>query len=216
MSNIIARLILKIAMASLSQQQRDWAWAMRMELEVIAEEEERKALPFALGCLMTAWREMPAHVEGRLTLACYAIALGLILPVSAFLLAGVLNGYPYLDPSWSRAFGVADIHTRALPLLHDGNRSAAGVLTLTLLLCGALHFKIAWFAVEKHWESAAALQRLSLAANVTLLSFTSIIIFDVAGSLVPAVALTIDLIAMAFLNHVRIYFYDPELRGESL
>ena len=81
MSGRIARAAMKLAMAGLGSHQREWAAAMRAKFDIRAETGDD--LPFALGCLVTAAKELPRHHEGRLALSRYTFSLGLLLPASA-------------------------------------------------------------------------------------------------------------------------------------
>ncbi len=72
------------------------AWAQAMAAEFKAAEEDGRPLRFALGCLIGAWRMMPAHAEGRFVLASYALSLGVLIPVAAMLALAAAFGFPLL------------------------------------------------------------------------------------------------------------------------
>src|SRR5439155_14596231 len=80
MSVTVSRALVALAARSLGPSRRVWAEAMEVELYTAIE--DGRPLVFATGCLLAAWRELPAHPEGRLTLARHALAIGLIVPVA--------------------------------------------------------------------------------------------------------------------------------------
>jgi hypothetical protein len=180
-----------LAVSSLGDRRRDWALAMEVEFE--AARADGKPLAFALGCLMAAWRELPAHEEGRLKIASHALAFLLILPIAALLASNVLAGFPgsYLGPIGSD--GWMDLSGGQTPLLSDGNQSAIPALgTLILLLAGA-HLRLAWLVLERDWERVAALGMLITAATMALTIFTSIVFAYCASALTQALILTVEL-----------------------
>src|ERR1700712_3452057 len=79
MTAVAARAVMSLATCCLGEDRREWALAMQGEFEVAAEKGE--PLAFAAGCLIAAWGEMPKHEEGRLVLANYTLALGLLIPM---------------------------------------------------------------------------------------------------------------------------------------
>lgn len=54
-----------------------------MQAEFDAAVEDGKPFVFAIGCLIAAWRGMVKQGEGRLVLANYALALGMLVPMAA-------------------------------------------------------------------------------------------------------------------------------------
>ena len=131
MSATLSRAAMALASTCLGERHREWARAMEIELEAAIA--DGHGLHFSLGCLFASWRELPACVEGRLLLARYALALGLILPVAAFLSSSALLGFPQVD----LGHGMVGSAGSAVPVLNDGNRPAAPV-TVTLGIFAAI------------------------------------------------------------------------------
>jgi len=80
MTAAFARAVMALAVRCLRADCYEWGLAMEAEFEAAAE--DGKPLLFATGCLIAGWREMVNHDEGRLVLAKYALALGLLLPIA--------------------------------------------------------------------------------------------------------------------------------------
>ena len=60
---------------------------------------------FATGCLIAAWREMVNHGEGRLVLANYGLALGLLLPLAGLQFERVI-GVSSVFPGQESPYGL--------------------------------------------------------------------------------------------------------------
>lgn len=198
MSASLARMMMKVASASLGPHRRGWTLAMEAELEEAVA--EGRGLSFAAGCLTTAWRDLPAHVEGRLVLVRYASVLALILPGAAVLLAGVLAGYPYLHPFYADATGSIAGVQMLVPWLNAGNAAAMPALTLIVLLRTASDVLVAWFAAERDWARTAAAQRFGAATTITLATSAGLILLDATCVLLPALTLMIETLAIAVLR----------------
>lgn len=195
MSTILSQALMTLATRCLGQQRRDWARAMQAEFAAAVQ--DGKAAAFSTGCLIAAWRQVPADAEGRLLLARYALALGLILPVAALLLSGAL-------------FRAADIrHIGILAcclgrdaqfhLVNDGNRAAAPVLTQLIAAFAAMRLAAAWATLDCNWTRVAVLERLSAAAAITLAVLAGIATLDATRAILPMTALTAEVIAVAAL-----------------
>lgn len=201
MSASLARMVMRVATASLGPHRCGWKLAMEAELEEAMA--EGRDLSFAAGCLTTAWRELPAHVEGRLVLASYTLVLGLILPAAALLMAGVLAGYPYLSPSYADATGAIPGIQMLVPWLNAGNAAAMPALTLIVLLRIASDVLVAWFAAEGDWARTAAAQRFGAATTITLATSAGLILLDATCVLLPALTLMIETLAIAVLRRLH-------------
>ncbi|MBW6527914.1 hypothetical protein KZ813_13805 [Sphingomonas sp. RHCKR7] len=201
MTAALARMVMTVATASLGAHRHGWKLAMEAELEEAMA--DGQGLSFAIGCLTTACRELPAHVEGRLVLASYTLVLGLILPAAALLLAGVLAGYPYLDPYYADAMGSFAGVEMLVPWLNAGNAAAMPALTLMVLLRIASDVLVAWFAAERNWTRTAAAQRFGAATTVTLAISASLILLDWTCVLLPALTLVIDGFAITVLRRLH-------------
>ena len=194
----LARIVMTAAAASLGPHRCDWKDAMEAEFD--AASHEGGGLSFAIGCLTTAWRQLPGHVEGRLTLASYTFVLGLILPAAALLLVGVLDGYPYVDPAYADVIGSFVKADTIVPRLHAGNASAVPVLGFVLLLRVASDVLSAWFACERDWIRAAAAQRFGAATTITLALFAGLVFLDETCLVVPVLSFAIELLAITLLR----------------
>ena len=187
MSGTLSRALMALAVCSLGDQRRDWAEAMQAEFEVAVE--DGRPLAFAVGCVVAAWREMPRHGEGRLALANYAVALGIILPMAAMTLLAALLGFPFVESGRPGAFGFPTGEGVPKLLLNDGSVAVAPSLSLLVLLLAANHLLVAWLLVDQNWTRAADMARLGAAATTTLVIFTTVSAIDPARMLLPVACL---------------------------
>jgi hypothetical protein len=195
MMTAVARAVMALAVRSLAHERRSWALAMEAEFE--AASEDGKALEFAAGCLIAAWRELPAHEEGRFAIASHVLALVVIVPVAAFMVASLLTGLP----------------TSYLETVNDANRAAVPSLAILVLLFAALNLRIAWLALDRDWARLAAAGALSAAATATLVIFSAVVFQDHAAALAQAAALIVELAGVAALAqwHRRLSPAAPEV-----
>lgn len=198
MRRLLARSIMAVAMASLRTDRHGWKLAMAAEFDEAAA--DGHALSFAAGCLATAWRALPAHVEGRLTLARYTFILGLILPAAALVSIGILAGYPYVHPPYADLIGAFARGETAVPRVNAGNAAALPMLSLLLMLRVGSDALLAWFAAERDWRRVAAAQRLGAAATVTLALFAGLVVLDETCAVLPAVTFAIQALAITLLR----------------
>jgi hypothetical protein len=198
MSSSLARVVMEVAAASFAPHRRGWKLAI--ENEFVVAKEAGEELSFALGCLATAWRELPSHLDGRLTLARYTFALGLILPAAALLLIGVLAGYPYVDPAFADAIGSFASLETIVPRLNASNACAVPVLGLVLLLRTSGDILVAWFVAERNWACAAAALRFCAAATITLALFAGLVVLEETCLVLPTVIFAIELLAVGLLQ----------------
>jgi hypothetical protein len=196
MTAAVARAVMAIAVSCLGDRRSEWALAMQREFE--AAREDGKPLSFALGCLIAAWRELPAHEEGRFTLASHALALVLLVPMAALLASSIVTDFPngYLGPI--EALGLPAMGGRE-PLLNEATRSAVPSLAVLLAGLAASHLRIAWLVLEHDWARAAAIGTLLAAATVTLVLFTGLVFASYALPAMLAAALAVELTAISAL-----------------
>ncbi|MBW6530403.1 hypothetical protein KZ820_06620 [Sphingomonas sp. RRHST34] len=213
MSASLSRMVMAVAIASLGPHRYGWKLAMEAELEEVMA--EGQGLPFATGCLLTAWRELPAHVEGRLVLASYTLVLGLILPAAALLLAGVFAGYPYLLAYGTQATSSFAGSQMLMPWLNAGNAAAMPALTLIVLLRIASDVLAAWFAAERDWTRTAAAQRFGAATTLTLATSAGLVLLDATCALLPALTLVLDVLAVALLRRLYIAAEQDHSVGQT-
>lgn len=192
MSAALSRILMSMALCCLPPERRDWALAM--EGEFAAATQDGRALSFAIGCLLAAWRELPAHPPGRLLVGRHALALGLLVPISALLLSGAL-------------FGLADPGH----VLNDGNRAAAPVLWQLIAAIGAMRLGVAWAMLDRDWARVAALERLSAASVVALIVFAAIATLDASRALLPMMTLIPEWVVATGLARL----HDEPLAGDE-
>jgi len=197
MKAALARAVMTLADGCLGEHRRDWAMAMRGEFEAAVEDE--RALGFALGCLMAAWRDMPAHQQGRLALAGNGVALGLIVPAGALCLSAALQGFPFLGFGDVGVRGFLAGDSRQLPLLNEGDWALALPLTMLVLAMAAGQLLLAWSLVERDWSRAAAAQRFNAAAVTTLVMLNALLALDMAPMLLPVVGLVTEVLVVQAL-----------------
>jgi hypothetical protein len=165
----LARAILAVAIATLGEHRREWACAMRGEFDAAIE--DRRALGFAMGCLVAAWREMPGQAEGRFALAIYAIVLCLMLPV-----------------------GVLQFETAvAMPFLAPEQAAALPSLLVLGVVLGIGHLRLAWSLLDRNWPSALEMAAFNMALSATLVTFTVVFFLDDASAWWQAAVSAIEL-----------------------
>jgi len=194
----LARSVMAVAMASLGPDLRAWKLAMAAEFEDAVA--DGHGLSFSTGCLTTAWRALPTHVEGRLTLVNYTFILGLILPAAALLLLGLLAGYPYVHPVYADMIGPFAKAETVVPTINAGNAAAMPALTVLLMLRVGSDTLVAWFAAERDWSRAAAALRWGAAATVALALFAGLIVLDETCAVLPASTFGVEALVIALLR----------------
>lgn len=181
---------------------REWAFAMQGEFEAAIE--DGTSFAFATGCLVAAWRQMPKHPDGRLALASYALALGLLVPMAALQFACAMD-LPGLFAG-TGMLGALDGGATREPYLASAQISAVPVLLLLWLSLGAAHLRLAWLLVEQDWTRAFHTGALTAAAAVTFLLFAEVLFLDSTPLLLQAATLAVELLAVmaAARWHARI------------
>jgi len=205
----VARATMAVAIRCLGDHHRHWALAMAAEYEVAAD--DGRPLRFAAGCLAVALHEMPAHEEGRFTLASYAFTLGLLIPMAALLITGVLLGFPYLSPGHAGVYGLLmGSGGREVPFT-DAYWAAVPSLALLVLLLGVGHLLIAWVLLERDWARVIVIGKFNAAVAVTLVAFTGVLFLGDVRALLQAAALAVELTAVSGLA----WWHDRLSRGIS-
>lgn len=209
MTLALSRALMSLASRSLGSDRR--AWGMAMEVEFDEAVDDGKPLTFAFGCLIAAWREIGKHSEGRLTLANYALAVGLLIPMAAlhFQQAGAFlsppNGAPFDMPGAGAGLNSYLIWSQA---------SATPILLIMWLLLGVTHLCLAWLLVEWDWIRVVKCGTLIGAAMITLSLFTGILMLDMSPLFVPIAELAMEFAAIGtmFRWHGRVFpLASPEL-----
>lgn len=181
MTQALAKAVMTLATASLGENRREWAFAMEGEFEAAIE--DGTSLAFATGCLIAAWREVPRQAEGRLVLANYALALGLLIPMAVL--------------QFAQAVGVTlTIGDSPNPYLAWSQLTAAPILLILWVLLGMGHLRLAWALVERDWLGVMRVGALIGAAMITLFLFMGVLFLDVGALLSQAVALAFELTAI--------------------
>lgn len=205
MSSALACAIMALAACCLGPHRHEWASAMQGEFDAAAD--DGKALPFAMGCLLGAWRQLPADEEGRFALANYLLVIGLIVPVAALLLAALAAEMPLFAVFQAPHAGSTDA-----PLLTDGNRAAVPSLAALAILLVGSHLRIAWALLDRDWRRVADTARLTAAATVTL-AIVSGLVFQSGTGLLHALLVGLELAGILVLAHWQEEIADPASRA---
>lgn len=179
----LSRCVMTLAIAGLGDRNREWGLAMQGEFEAAID--DGRPLFFAFGCLLGAWRMRLADPDGRFALASYALAVGLILPLASVLAVGAIVGFPYLDFAQDNVVGILAVDGAPTTLLDDGNRAAASSLSMVVFLLAGTSVLIAWAILDRNWVRVAAVERLTMAATLTLLMFIALLRFDETRMILP-------------------------------
>lgn len=201
MTPAVSRALLSLASRSLGSDRRTWAMAMEAEFEAAVE--DRRPLLFALGCLLAAWREIGKHSEGRLILANYALALGLLIPMAALQFQQAVG---FLSSAGGTPFAIpSDGDGPNLYLIWSQN-SAIPILLITWLLLGMAHLFLAWMLVEGDWPRIVKCGTLIGASMITLSLFMGVLMLDLSSLKTQVVELAIEFVAVVSMSrwHIRV------------
>jgi hypothetical protein len=183
-----------LAVASLGPGRRDWALAM--ERELAAASDEGRALAFAWGCLIAAWRDMPREEEGRFTLAKYALALGLVIPIAALELTCAAG----LPPSFLAGDGFFAVPaltgSRELYLSWAYLAAQPALLGLWFLL-SLSQLRLAWGLLENDWPTVVRAAASSAACTAALLIVNGTMLVADGRALLQAAMLPIEFLPIA-------------------
>ena len=197
---------MSLATCCLGNHRREWALAMQAEFEAALD--DGKPLTFAIGCLAGAWRQMPAHEEGRFVLANYVLVIGLIVPVAAIMLADIITEFS-IDFAASADLALPSASGEHGPLLTDANRSAVPPLAILVLLLVTTHLRIAWALLEHDWQRVVAGCKLTAASAVTLAIFSGLVFLSGIG-LIHAAVVAVELSGVLILAR-----WHDELRAAT-
>lgn len=197
MTGALARTAMALAVRSLGGRQSEWARAMEAEFELA--QADGKPLAFALGCLLTAWRTLPAHEEGRFAIASHVLALGIIVPVAALMVFSLLTGFPSSYLGHVGVHGLLAAGGEQGPLLSEGNFFAIPSLAILVILFAGLNLRIAWLALDRDWERLAHVGALGAAATATLAIVSTVAFADYVAALAQASILAAELTAASAL-----------------
>jgi hypothetical protein len=194
MTHRLARISMAMARACLGNSRREWSDAMEAEFDIAAR--DGKALAFAIGCLAAACREVPRGREGRLGLASYALAFGLLIPVAASQLTCAM-GFPNSSHGPAVIHGILSGTAAQSPFVAHARLRAVPALSLLWLLLGVGHLRLAWLLLDREWRGALNVGALLAAAMVTLFLFMEVLLLDVTSLLLQGGVLAVELGACA-------------------
>lgn len=185
-----ARAVMILTTRCLGKTRHQWARAMQIEFEAAAA--EGKQLPFAIGCFIAACREIPAHREGRLSLANHVLALGFLVPMAAaqFLYAGSL-------PYSADVHGMLGPAGTQNPYLAGAQLAAVPSLLFLWFTLGAAHLRLAWVVLERDWSRAFNMSAMIVAGTATLAIYTGVLFLDDARLILHAAAIAVELVAVS-------------------
>jgi hypothetical protein len=209
MTLALSRALMSLARRSLGSDRLAWGMAMEVEFEEAVD--DGKPLMFAVGCLIAAWREIGKHSEGRLTLASYALALGLLIPMAAVQFQQAVD---FLSSADGPSLGMPAAGAGLNSYLIWSQSSATPILLIMWLLLGVTHLCLAWMLVEGDWIRVVKCGTLIAAAMITLSLFTGILMLDMSPLAVPIAELAIEFAAIGtmFRWHGRVFpLASPEL-----
>lgn len=197
MNAVLARMVMVLAIRCLCRDRAEWTRAMRAEFDAAVD--DRRPLGFAFGCLAMAWRELPKHAEGRLTLTSHAVALGLILPFATFHLGCTISGLRFLLAGHDHYYTVLAAGDAPSHQLASAYRAAAPLLTGALLVLGMGHVLIAWAMLDRRWRRVAVLWAIVAVAAMILAGFAVMLFPSQRAIGLPIAALGIELAAIPAL-----------------
>jgi len=202
MRSAVSRALLSLANRSLGSDRRMWAMAMEAEFEAAVD--DRRPFLFAVGCLFAAWREIGKHSEGRLIVATYALALGILIPMAALQFQQAVG---FLSSADGPPFGMPSAGAEPNLYLIWSQNSAIPILLITWLLLGMVHLCLAWMLAEGDWPRIVKCGTLIAAAMITLSLFMSVLMLDLSPLRAQVAALAIEFAAVVFISrwHMRVF-----------
>ena len=193
----VAQFVMALALNLLPQDRRDWGRAMQAEFDAVLL--DGKPLGFALGCLWAGWRRLPFYAEGRIALASYMLALGLIVPIATFHLGCAVSAGRLMLSGHDHYFAMLSASGGSGRVAADSYRAAAPALTMLLLLLSFTHLLIAWAILEGRWRRISALWLVGAVIAVTIVGTIAMVAPSVRGSAIQLAALAIELVTVPLL-----------------
>ncbi|RST31493.1 hypothetical protein HMF7854_12070 [Sphingomonas ginkgonis] len=192
----LAGALLVLARRSLGPSRADWSAAM--EIEFSFARADGRALAFAAGCLLAAWRELPQQEPGRFTILNHLWALGFLIPAAVYEFACVTR-FPFLPIGDVRIF--AALLPGSAQQLYFGPACNAAVpaMIASRLALGLLQLRLAWALVECDWASVTKLTALILSIAATLSIFTGVLLLGDPGIVQQATLLAAELTGIVLL-----------------
>lgn len=187
----LAKALMALTVRSLGEDRSEWARAMQGEFQAALD--DGRPLAFAAGCLIAAWRELPAHDCGRLQLANHGVALGVLIPMAALQLE-CAAGVPLFSVGLVAPAGGQEL------ILGDAYRSATPSFLALWLLLSLGHLRLAWVLLERDWARVVRVAAMTAAASATLVIFTVVLFLDDAGVGLQAALVAIELAAVYALG----------------
>lgn len=172
----LSRAILALAVASMRESRPDWACAIAAEYDAAAR--DGRGLSFAFGCLIAAWRTLPASALGRFALSNHAVVLGIVVPMGGLQLASVALGLSDLFPGDAGLSGALPAGNSSI-WLTGFYHSIVPVLALLQLALGLGHVRLAWAMLDRDWTAASRWAARTLAAATTLIGFMGALFIDI-------------------------------------
>lgn len=199
----LCRAMLTLAIACMSNKHHAWGLAMQAELEEAID--AGKPLRFALGCLAATLSRMPTHEEGRFSLTAHALAIGLMIPVGALQVSGMLLGISHFLSigSFAAAGSLQSV------FLASAYQAAIPLLVVLTLLIGAGHLRMAWTLLDRDWPRVETTAAFTLAAAITIIVLLGLLDFNVAQASRQGAIILIELTGLAVLS--RWHAARPEL-----
>ena len=198
MKTAFARALMALAAAALGQHRRGWAAAMQAEFAIA--EEHGEGVRFALGCLWSAWRELPRHSEGQLALGRYTLIIGVMLPAAGLVFAGLTIGYPFVQHPYADKIEAIARHLTGLPTLNDGNAFSLPFLFAIVAVVACCNTAAAWYASEQRWDAAYRMLRLAGASLVTLAILAGVTVMDGTCVALPLLGTLVQIFAVIQLD----------------
>ncbi|HEX8533603.1 MAG TPA: hypothetical protein VF662_05490 [Allosphingosinicella sp.] len=205
MTAALSRALIALAAGCLGEARREWARAMQAEFE--AAMRDGKSLSFAAGCLLAALRELPAHEEGRFSLASHFLAFAIMVPTAALLVSGISGEIPFLQ--------LRQIVPANGVLLSDANLSAIPPLAALVAWMAAIQLRLAWLVLERDWSGVAAAGMLIAASTMALLVFTAVVFLHYGSVLLLAGALAVELAGVSALARWHRRFFGGRLEAAA-
>ncbi len=175
-----------------------------MQVEFEAAVDDGNPFMFAIGCLIAAWRDMMKQSEGRLAVANYALAIGLLVPMAALQFKQAVDFSTF--PREGLSYGMQAAGAVRNPYLMFSQNSATPVLLSLWMLLGLAHLRLAWVLVEGDWPRVVKYSALIGAATIALSLFTGVLMLDLLpmGVLIAAFGIELMTIGASAWWHARL------------